>query len=165
MTKPSHYDEKGRVRMVDVTAKPPTSRTASAHAFVRMRPATLASVRRLKSPKGNPLEIARIAGITAAKRTAEMIPLCHPLALTHVDVRPKLCQNGIEIVSEATAVGPTGVEMEALVAAATAALTIYDMCKALERGMEISDLYVLQKSGGRSGTYVRPGQLSRKKRK
>jgi len=165
MTKPSHYDEKGRVRMVDVTAKPPTSRTASAHAFVRMRPATLASVRRLKSPKGNPLEIARIAGITAAKRTAEMIPLCHPLALTHVDVRPKLCQNGIEIVSEATAVGPTGVEMEALVAAATAALTIYDMCKALERGMEITDLYVVQKSGGRSGTYVRPGQLSRKKRK
>jgi len=165
MTKPSHYDEKGRVRMVDVTAKPPTSRTASAHAFVRMRPATLASVRRLKSPKGNPLEIARIAGITAAKRTAEMIPLCHPLALTHVDVRPKLCQNGIEIVSEATAVGPTGVEMEALVAAATAALTIYDMCKALERGMEITDLYVLQKSGGRSGTYVRAAAPSKKSRK
>ena len=165
MTRPSHYDEKGRVRMVDVTAKPPTSRTASAHAFVRMRPATLASVRRLKSPKGNPLEIARIAGITAAKRTAEMIPLCHPLALTHVDVRPKLCQNGIEIVSEATAVGPTGVEMEALVAAATAALTIYDMCKALERGMEITDLYVLQKSGGRSGTYVRSAAPSKKSRK
>ena len=162
MKKPSHYDEKGRVRMVDVTAKPPTSRTASAHAFVRMQRATLASVRRLKSPKGNPLEIARIAGITAAKRTAEMIPLCHPLALTHVDVRPKLCQNGIEIVSEATAVGPTGVEMEALVAAATAALTIYDMCKALERGMEITDLYVLQKSGGRSGTYVRAGRRAKK---
>ena len=162
MKKPSHYDERGRVRMVDVTAKPATSRTATAHAFVRMRPATLASVRRLKSPKGNPLEIARIAGITAAKRTAEMIPLCHPLALTHVDVRPKLCQNGIEIVSEATAVGPTGVEMEALVAAATAALTIYDMCKALERGMEISDLYVLQKSGGRSGTYLRPGRRSKR---
>jgi len=162
MKKPSHYDERGRVRMVDVTAKPATSRTATAHAFVRMRPATLASVRRLKSPKGNPLEIARIAGITAAKRTAEMIPLCHPLALTHVDVRPKLCQNGIEIMSEATAIGPTGVEMEALVAAATAALTIYDMCKALERGMEISDLYVLQKSGGRSGTYLRPGRRSKK---
>ena len=162
MKKPSHYDERGRVRMVDVTAKPATSRTATAHAFVRMRPATLASVRRLKSPKGNPLEIERIAGITAAKRTAEMIPLCHPLALTHVDVRPKLCQNGIEIMSEATAIGPTGVEMEALVAAATAALTIYDMCKALERGMEISDLYVLQKSGGRSGTYLRPGRRSKK---
>ena len=120
-----------------------------------MQRATLASVRRLKSPKGNPLEIARIAGITAAKRTWEMIPLCHPLSLTHVDVSAKLCQNGIEITSEATATGPTGVEMEALVAASVAALTIYDMCKALERGMEISEIYVVKKSGGRSGTYER----------
>jgi cyclic pyranopterin phosphate synthase len=154
----SHYDKAGRVRMVDVTAKPPTSRSAIAHAFVRMRRTTLGSVRRLKSPKGNPLEIARIAGITAAKRTSELIPLCHPLSLTHVDVSAKLCQNGIEITAEATATGPTGVEMEALVAASVAALTIYDMCKALERGMEISQIYVVKKSGGRSGTYERAGE-------
>jgi cyclic pyranopterin monophosphate synthase len=152
----SHYDKKGRVRMVDVTAKPSTSRTAIAHAFVRMEPPTIASLRRLKSPKGNPLEIARIAGITAAKRTAELIPLCHPIQLTHMDVRAKLCKNGIDITSEATATGPTGVEMEALVAASVAALTIYDMCKALERGMEITDLYLVKKSGGRSGLYLRP---------
>src|ERR1700726_3358756 len=146
MKKLSHYDKAGRVQMVDVTAKAATSRTAVAHAFVRMQRATVANVRRLKSPKGSPLEIARIAGITAAKRTSELIPLCHPLALTHVDVRAKLCQNGVEIPSEATATGPTGVEREALVAASVAALTIYDMCKALERGMTISDVYVLKKS-------------------
>jgi cyclic pyranopterin monophosphate synthase len=154
----SHYDKAGRVRMVDVTAKAATSRTAVAHAFVRMQRATIASVRRLKSPKGNPLEIARIAGITAAKRTAELIPLCHPLALTHVDVSAKVCQNGIEVTAEATATGPTGVEMEALVAAAVASLTIYDMCKALERGMEITELYLVKKSGGRSGEYNREGK-------
>ena len=154
----SHYDRAGRVRMVDVSAKPVTSRTAVAHAFVRMQRATVTSVRRLKSPKGNPLEIARIAGITAAKRTSELIPLCHPLALTHVDVTAKLCQNGIEITSEATTTGPTGVEMEALVAAAVASLTIYDMCKALERSMEITELYLVKKSGGRSGEYTRVGK-------
>jgi cyclic pyranopterin monophosphate synthase len=158
MKKLSHYDRRGRVKMVDVTAKPATSRTAVAHAFVRMQRATIASVRRLKSPKGNPLEIARIAGITAAKRTAELIPLCHPLALTHVDVTAKLCQNGIEVTSAASTTGPTGVEMEALVAAAIASLTIYDMCKALERGMEITELYLVKKSGGRSGDYTRPGK-------
>jgi len=154
----SHYNGMGRVRMVDVSAKPATSRTAVAHAFVRMQRATVASVRRLKSPKGNPLEIARIAGITAAKRTSELIPLCHPLALTHVDVTAKLCQNGIEVTSEATATGPTGVEMEALVAATVASLTIYDMCKALERSMEITELYLVKKSGGRSGDYNRAGK-------
>ena len=158
----SHYDKSGRVRMVDVTAKPATSRTAVAYAFVRMQRATVASLKRLKNPKGNPLEIARIAGITAAKRTSELIPLCHPLALTHVDVRAELCQNGVEITSEATVTGPTGVEMEALVGASVAALTIYDMCKALERGMEITDLHLVAKSGGRSGPYVRPGSRSRK---
>lgn len=155
MKKLSHYDKKGRVRMVDVSAKPATSRTATAHAFVHMQPAAIASVKALKSPKGNPLEIARIAGISAAKRTSELIPLCHPLSLTHVDVNAELCQNGIEITSEATATGPTGVEMEAMVAASVAALTIYDMCKALERGMTITDVYVLEKSGGRSGLYRR----------
>jgi cyclic pyranopterin monophosphate synthase len=156
MKKLSHYDREGRVQMVDVTAKPASSRTATAHAFVRMRRTTVASVKALKSPKGSPLEIARIAGISAAKRTSELIPLCHPLSLTHVDVRAKLCQNGIEITSEATATGPTGVEMEALVAASVAALTIYDMCKALERGMEITGVYLIEKSGGRSGLYLRP---------
>jgi cyclic pyranopterin phosphate synthase len=162
MKKLSHYDKTGRVKMVDVTAKPSTSRTAIAHAFVRMQRASIESVRRLKSPKGNPLEIARIAGITAAKRTSELIPLCHPIALTHVDVSAKLCQNGIEITSEATATGPTGVEMEALVAASVAALTIYDMCKALERGIEITDVHLVEKSGGRSGLYIRPGKRAKK---
>jgi len=156
----SHYDQAGRVRMVDVTEKPATVRTAVAHALVRMKPATLASLKRLGSPKGDPLEVARIAGISAAKRTFELIPLCHPLPLTHVDVRAKLCKNGIEIASEARTTGPTGVEMEALTAAAVAALTIYDMCKALERGMEIAELYLVKKSGGRSGTYQRDGASS-----
>ena len=123
-----------------------------------MQRATIASVRRLKSPKGNPLEIARIAGITAAKRTSELIPLCHPLALTHVEVSAKLCQNGIEITSETTATGPTGVEMEALVAASVAALTIYDMCKAIDRGMVVGDLRLLRKSGGKSGDFTAPGE-------
>ncbi len=151
----SHYDRSGRVRMVDVSEKPSTARRAVAHAFVRMKPATVRSLQRWESPKGDPLEVARIAGISAAKRTSELIPLCHPLALTHVDVRAKLCKNGIGIRSEATTTGPTGVEMEALTGAAVAALTIYDMCKALERGMEITGLHLVEKSGGRSGTYVR----------
>ena len=164
MKKLSHFDSAGSPRMVDVSAKPLTARTARAHAFVRIAPKVLAKLP--GNPKGNPLEIARIAGITAAKRTSEMIPLCHPLSLTHVDVSAKLCQNGIEITSEATATGPTGVEMEALVAASVAALTIYDMCKALERGMAISDVYVTKKSGGRSGLYVRPqAQTQGQKRK
>ena len=161
MPKLSHYDKRGRVHMVDVSSKPDTTRTASAHAFVRMQPKTVRSIRRLKSPKGNPLEIARIAGITAAKRTSELIPLCHPLALTHVDVRAKLCQNGVEIVSEASTLGPTGVEMEALVAASVAALTVYDMCKALERGMEIGAVHLLTKTGGRSGSYLRAGKRAK----
>ena len=148
--------------MVDVTEKPVTARVAEAHAFVRMKSATVANLRRLKSPKGNPLEIARIAGIGAAKRTSDLIPLCHPLALTHVDVSAKLCQNGVEITSQATATGPTGVEMEALVAASVAALTIYDMCKALERGMEVTELHLVKKSGGRSGVYERPGKRAKR---
>jgi cyclic pyranopterin monophosphate synthase len=156
----SHYDKSGRVRMVDVTAKPATPRAARAHAFVRMQKSTVANLKRLNNPKGNPLEIARIAGITAAKRTSELIPLCHSLPLTHVDVRAELCQNGVEITSEATVTGPTGVEMEALVGAAIAALTIYDMCKALERGMEITDLHLVKKSGGRSGAYLRSARRS-----
>ena len=156
----SHYDQRGRVRMVDVTAKAPTERRAEAEAFVKMRPATAIKLKKLKSPKGNPLEIARIAGITAAKRTSDLIPLCHPLSLTHVDVTAELCQNGVEIRTQATATGPTGVEMEALVAASVAALTIYDMCKALERGMEITKLRLVKKSGGSSGVYKRGGRKS-----
>ena len=152
----THYDSRGRVRMVDVTAKGATERTARAHGFVRMAAGALTKVRKMKTPKGNPFEIARIAGITAAKRTAELIPLCHPLLLTHIDVQTELCENGIEIVSEVTATGPTGVEMEALTAAAVAALTLYDMCKALDRSMEISRIYLIEKAGGRSGHYVRP---------
>jgi cyclic pyranopterin monophosphate synthase len=157
MPRPSHYDGEGRIRMVDVTAKPTTRRTATAHAFVRMQPSTIARVARLDSPKGDPLEIARIAGISAAKRTSDLIPLCHPIRLTHVDVRAKLCKNGVEISADARATGPTGVEMEALVAASVAALTVYDMCKALERGMEITELYLERKAGGQSGEFVRAG--------
>jgi cyclic pyranopterin phosphate synthase len=153
----SHYAETGRVRMVDVTKKAATERRAEAEAFVKMKAATVASLKKLNNPKGNPLEIARIAGITAAKRTSDLIPLCHPLPLTHIDVTAKLCQNGVEIASQATVTGPTGVEMEALVAASVAALTIYDMCKALERGMQITRLRLVKKSGGKSGVYERRG--------
>ena len=151
----THYDSGGQIRMVNVTAKPATERTAVARGFLRIDKKALAKVRRLKTPKGNPFEIARIAGIAAAKRTAELIPLCHPLLLTHIDVRTELCQNGVEVTARVTATGPTGVEMEALTATAVAALTLYDMCKALDRSMEITDICLLEKVGGRSGHYVR----------
>ena len=149
----SHYDASGSPRMVDVSAKPVTRRTARAHAAVRMRPAVLAQL--ATNPKGNPLEIARIAGIAAAKRTADLIPLCHPLALTHLDVQATLSPAGVEIVSWAATTGPTGVEMEALTAAAVAALTVYDMTKALDKSIEITDLYLVEKTGGKSGRYRR----------
>src|SRR5271163_4752408 len=155
----THVRADGSAQMVDVSGKPVTLREAEAQAEVRLGRAALAALR--DNPKGNVLEVARIAGITAAKRTAELIPLCHNLPLTHIDVCAELCQNGIELISEATTTGPTGVEMEALVAASVAALTIYDMCKALERGMEITQLYVVEKSGGRSGRYVRPSPRKR----
>ena len=141
--------------MVDVSSKAFTTRTAVAHAFVRMSPKVLRAVRSLKNPKGNPLEIARIAGIAAAKRTAEWIPLCHPLPLTHIDVTPRLCKDGVELQSRATATAQTGVEMEALVAVACAALTVYDMCKALDNGIEIAHIHLLEKTGGKSGDYRR----------
>jgi cyclic pyranopterin monophosphate synthase len=156
MPKLSHYTKHGEVSMVDVSSKPVTSRTASASAFVRMSPRVLRAVRRLKNPKGNPLEIARIAGIAAAKRTAEWIPLCHPLPLTHIDVTPRLCKDGVELQSRATATAQTGVEMEALVAVTCAALTVYDMCKALDKGIEIAHIHLLEKTGGKSGDYLRP---------
>jgi cyclic pyranopterin monophosphate synthase len=144
--------------MVDVSAKAVTTRMAVAHAFVTMGPKVLRAVRSLKNPKGDPLEVARIAGIAAAKRTAEWIPLCHPVPLTHIDVTPRLCKDGVEIRSTVTATAQTGVEMEALVAASCAALTVYDMCKALDKGIEIRDVYLLEKTGGKSGDFVRKGR-------
>ncbi|MGO8815106.1 MAG: cyclic pyranopterin monophosphate synthase MoaC [Terriglobia bacterium] len=147
----SHYDLAGRIKMVDVSSKPDTLREAAASVRVKMS----ASARRAAghNPKGDPLEIARVAGIAAAKRTAELIPLCHPLLLTHIDVQARFCKNGVEISSTVRTTGPTGVEMEALTAAAVAALTVYDMCKAADHGIEISELRLLEKSGGRSGHY------------
>ena len=141
--------------MVNVTSKEITERTALARGFVRMSPAVLRALRQQKLPKGNPLEISRIAGIAAAKRTSEWIPLCHPLPLTHIDVTARLCKDGVEIASTVTATARTGVEMEALVAVSAAALTVYDMCKALDKGMEISDIVLVEKIGGKSGHYLR----------
>jgi len=149
----SHYDSGGSPRMVDVSAKPETRRTARAHAFVKVAPAVLEKLP--ENPKGNPLEIARIAGISAAKRTSELIPLCHPLMLTHADVEATLEAQGVRIVASATTTGPTGVEMEALTAAAVAALTVYDMMKALDKAIQIQDLYLLEKTGGKSGDFRR----------
>lgn len=154
----THFGKRGEVAMVDVTAKAVTERTAVAHGFVRMSKRVVRAIQQLKVPKGNPLEIARIAGIAAAKRTAEWIPLCHPLPLTHIDVTARLCQNGLEIRSRVTATAQTGVEMEALVAVAAAALTVYDMCKALDKAIEITDIHLMEKTGGKSGYYRRAGR-------
>jgi cyclic pyranopterin phosphate synthase len=137
--------------MVDVSAKPLTARQAVASVLVKMQPRTRRALRH--NPKGDPLEVARVAGIAAAKRTSELIPLCHPLLLSHIDVQAELCKNGVLITSTIRTTGPTGVEMEALTAAAVAALTVYDMCKALDRGIEITRLRLLEKSGGKSGTF------------
>jgi cyclic pyranopterin phosphate synthase len=155
MPKLSHYTKKGQVQMVDVSTKQVTTRTAVARAVVKMNPQVVKAVRRFKTPKGSPLEVARIAGIAAAKRTAEWIPLCHPLPLTHIDVTARLCQNGVELRSTVVATAQTGVEMEALVAVTAAALTVYDMCKALDKGMEISDICLVAKTGGKSGDFHR----------
>ena len=151
----SHFRKRGEVAMVDVGAKDVTERTAVARGFVKMSPAVLRALRQQKLPKGNPLEIARIAGIAAAKRTSEWIPLCHPLPLTHIDVTARLCQNGVEIDSRVSATARTGVEMEALVAVSAAALTVYDMCKAVDNGMEIGEIVLVEKIGGKSGHYRR----------
>lgn len=139
--------------MVDVSAKPATARTARAHAFVKVGPGVLEQLP--ANPKGNPLEVARIAGVLGAKKTAELIPLCHPLPLAHADVEMAVEEAGIRIVASAATTGPTGVEMEALTAAAVAALTVYDMLKALDKGIEIQDVYLLEKTGGKSGGYRR----------
>jgi len=149
----SHYDSAGDARMVDISAKAETNRTARAHAFVRMTAEVLEQLS--SNPKGNPLEVARIAGIMAAKRTSELIPMCHPLRLRHVDVSIKVEPEGVRIFSTASTIGPTGVEMEAMTAAAIAALTVYDMTKALDKGIEIQELWLVEKSGGKSGEYVR----------
>ena len=164
MTKLSHYTKRGEVSMVDVSSKNVTTRTAIAHAFVRMTPRVVSAVRRLKNPKGNPLEIARIAGIAAAKRTAEWIPLCHPLLLTHIDVTASLCQNGVELQSTVTTTAQTGVEMEALVAVSAAALTVYDMCKSLDKAIEITGIVLVEKTGGKSGHFRRPAMAAKKNR-
>lgn len=154
----THYSGGGRAHMVDVSQKAATVREARAQAFVRMKAATVKSIRALKTPKGNPLEVARIAGIAAAKRTAELIPLCHPLALSYVDVAAELCQNGVRLTSSVRSTGPTGVEMEALTAVTVGALNVYDMCKALDRGIELQDIFLLEKTGGESGPFRRRGR-------
>jgi cyclic pyranopterin phosphate synthase len=154
MAKLSHYDSAGRARMVDVSGKSATRRDAEATALVEMSPEVLKQLR--QNPKGDPLEVARVAGIMAAKRTAELIPMCHPIQLTHVDVAAQLCQNGVQITAKARTTAETGVEMEAMVAASIAALTLYDMCKALDKGIAIRDVVLQRKSGGKSGDYVRP---------
>lgn len=152
----SHYDSAGNISMVDVSAKDISRRTASAHAFVAMPREVLEALPNNK--KGNPLEVARIAGIMAAKKTAELIPLCHPLPLSHIGVEFQLNEKGIEITATAATAAQTGVEMEALTAACVAALTIYDMTKALNKGIEISEVYLLEKTGGKSGAYWRASE-------
>jgi cyclic pyranopterin phosphate synthase len=150
--------------MVDTSGKAPTARRALASACVLMSPETVAAVRAHRTPKGDPLEAARIAGIMAAKRTADLIPLCHPLPLTHADVRAELRDDGVHIEAEAATTAQTGVEMEALTAAAVAALTIYDMCKAIDKGMTITDLRLEEKTGGKSGDYRRTEQTGAERR-
>src|SRR5579859_3932582 len=149
----SHYDRAGRARMVDVSGKKATRREAEASAFVAMSPAVLAALP--QNPKGDPLEVARIAGIVAAKRTSELIPMCHPLSLSLIDVDLRLCENGVAITSKVATTAETGVEMEALVAASISALTVYDMCKAVDKGIEIREIVLERKSGGKSGDYRR----------
>jgi len=149
----SHYDDAGHARMVNVSGKVPTRREAEASAFVLMPQSVLQALP--KNPKGDPLEVARLAGIMAAKRTAELIPMCHALPLSHVDVDMSVCENGIAITTTVSTTAETGVEMEALVAAAISALTIYDMTKALDKGIEIRDIVLQRKTGGKSGEYRR----------
>ena len=151
----SHVDDQGRIRMVDTGSKPISSRRALASARVLMKSETVASLRQHQTPKGDPLETARLAGIMAAKKTAELIPLCHPLPLTHIDVQATLKEEGVFITSEVSTNAQTGVEMEALTAVSVACLTIYDMCKALDKSITITDLRLESKTGGKSGDYER----------
>jgi cyclic pyranopterin phosphate synthase len=151
----SHLDEEGRIRMVDVGAKAVTARTAEASGFVRMSPATVAAIRGRRTPKGDPLETARLAGVMAAKRTSDLIPLCHSLALSHADVQITLTDDGAQLWATASTSAQTGVEMEALTAVSVAALTLYDMCKAIDRSMVISEIQLERKAGGKSGEWKR----------
>lgn len=153
MSKLSHFDTSGSASMVDVGGKQPSRRTATASAFVELSSAVLAALP--ANPKGNPLEVARIAGIQAAKRTSDLIPMCHPLSLTHIDVHTEIIDGGVRIVASAASTGPTGVEMEALTAAAVAALTIYDMTKALDKSIVIRSIQLEKKTGGKSGDFRR----------
>jgi cyclic pyranopterin monophosphate synthase len=156
MAKLSHYDGAGRAKMVDISKKAPSRREAEATAFVQMSPAVLQAIP--KNPKGDPLEVARVAGIMAAKRTAELIPMCHPLPLALIDVDLRLCENGVAITSRVATTAQTGVEMEAMVAASISALTIYDMLKGADKGIEIREIVLARKSGGKSGEYRRAKQ-------
>ena len=151
----THFDEQGRARMVDVTGKEATTRTATARGLVRMAPTTLALIEEGRVAKGDVLSVARLAGIMGAKRTPDLIPLCHPLSLSAVSVDLALdrAAPGVEITATCRLVGRTGVEMEALTAVAVAALTIYDMCKAVDRAMQLTDIRLIRKEGGKSGTY------------
>jgi len=149
----SHYDAQDQARMVDVSEKPRTAREAEASAFVAMSPEVLRALP--QNPKGDPLEVARTAGIMAAKRTSDLIPMCHPVPLSHVAVTLRLCENGVSVATKVKTTAETGVEMEALVAASVAALTVYDMCKALDKGIEIREVVLQRKSGGKSGDYRR----------
>jgi cyclic pyranopterin phosphate synthase len=153
MPKLSHYDRTGRARMVDVSGKSASKREAEASGFVAVKPAVLQALP--SNPKGDPLEVARIAGIMAAKRTSELIPMCHPLPLSFVDVEVRVCENGLAITSKAATTAETGVEMEALVAVSVCALTLYDMLKAADKSMEIREIVLERKSGGKSGEYRR----------
>jgi cyclic pyranopterin phosphate synthase len=153
----SHVDAEGRIQMVDTSEKATTTRHAVASARVLMSPETAKAIQEHRTPKGDPLEAARLAGIMAAKRTAELIPLCHPLPLTHVDVQATVVDDGVYLESSVSTNAQTGVEMEALTAVSVAALTIYDMCKALEKSITISDVRLESKTGGKSGDYRRSG--------
>ena len=156
MTELSHIDDSGRVRMVDTSAKPATARRAVASARVQMSSETLAALKSHRTPKGDPLEAARLAGIMAAKKTAELIPLCHPLPITHIEITAELESDGVYLESEVATNAQTGVEMEALTAVSVAALTVYDMCKALDKGITIKEVRLESKTGGKSGDYYRP---------
>src|ERR1700746_514233 len=154
----SHYDQRGKARMVDVSEKAVTRRAAEASAFVALKAEVLKALP--KNPKGDPLEVARLAGIMAAKQTSNLIQMCHPVPLAHVELNMRLCENGVAVTSKVTTTAATGVEMEALVAASVAALTVYDMCKALDKGIEIREIVLQRKSGGKSGEYARSPRKS-----
>jgi cyclic pyranopterin monophosphate synthase len=149
----SHYDPSGRARMVDVSGKSTTRREAEATGFVALKPEVLALLP--SNPKGDPLEVARVAGIMAAKRTSDLIPMCHPVSLSLIDVDLRVCENGVAITSKVATTAVTGVEMEALTAVSVSALTLYDMLKAADKGIEIREIVLERKSGGKSGDYRR----------